>query len=112
LSSPRKRKAPDRPTSPPANLYVLSIFLTGGPVNKKFANKVVNRVIEIRGDQTLGQLHEAIFEAYDRWEQHLYEFQLGKRRSIRRVLTMAFPIRSQRRTKSSTHARQNWMNWA
>src|SRR5207248_7872532 len=30
-------------------------------------------------DQTLEQLHDAIFRAYDRWDQHAYEFQLGKR---------------------------------
>ena len=36
-------------------------------------------MIEIRGDQTLEQLHQAIFKAYDRWEEHLYEFQFGKR---------------------------------
>jgi hypothetical protein len=65
--------------APPANLYVLSVFLTGGPTSEKFANKVISRVIEIRGDQTLEQLHDAIFQAYDRWDQHLYEFQFGKR---------------------------------
>jgi hypothetical protein len=63
----------------PASLYVLSVFLTGGPVSEKFAKKEVSRVIEIRGDQTLEQLHEAIFNAFDRWDHHLYEFQLGKR---------------------------------
>jgi hypothetical protein len=57
----------------------LSVILTGGPISKKFAGKEISRVIEIRGDQTLEQLHHAIFEAYDRWEDHLYEFQLGKR---------------------------------
>ena len=36
-------------------------------------------MIEIRGDQTLEQLHQAIFNAYDRREEHLYEFQFGKR---------------------------------
>jgi hypothetical protein len=74
---------PSRPVvpaaTPPANLYVLSVFLTGGPVSKKFANKRISRVIEIRGDQTLGQLHAAIFKAFDRWEEHLFEFQFGKR---------------------------------
>lgn len=66
-------------TSIPANLYVLSMYLMSGPVSKKFASKVVSRVIEIRGDQTLEDLHQAIFLAYDRWEHHMYEFQLGKR---------------------------------
>jgi hypothetical protein len=54
-------------------------FLVGGPTSKKFANKEISRVIEIRGDQTLEQLHDAIFKAYDRWESHLFEFPFGKR---------------------------------
>lgn len=71
--------APAASSSPPANLYVLAIFLVGGPVGPKFCGKEISRVIEIRGDQTLDQLHQAIFEAYDRWEQHAYEFQFGRR---------------------------------
>ena len=80
LTEPAMRKAA-APTeaAPPANLYVLTFFLTGGPTGEKFANKVISRTIEIRGDQTLAQLHEAAFQAYDRWDQHLYEFQFGKR---------------------------------
>ncbi len=74
------RRRPDLPPpAPPANLYVFLVYLTGGPTSKKFANKEISRVIEIRGDQTLEQLHQAIFKAYDRWDEHLYEFQLGKR---------------------------------
>jgi pRiA4b ORF-3-like protein/LexA DNA binding domain-containing protein len=65
--------------APPAKLYVVSVFLVNGPTSKKFANKEISRVIEIRGDQTLEQLHHAIFKAYDRWDEHLYEFQFGKR---------------------------------
>jgi len=60
-------------------LYVLWVFLRSGPTSKKFANKEISRLIEIRGDQTLEQLHHAIFKAYDRWDEHLYEFQFGKR---------------------------------
>ena len=63
----------------PRILYVVSVYLSGGPIDKKYANKEISRVIEIRGDQTLEQLHQAIFKAYDRWEEHLYEFQFGKR---------------------------------
>jgi hypothetical protein len=66
-------------SAPPAKLYVITVFLTGGPTSDKFANKTISRVIEIRGDQTLDQLHQAIFNAYDRWDEHLYEFQFGKR---------------------------------
>jgi len=79
----RPEKRPVSPVTaasvPPANLYVLSVFLVGGPVSKNFANKEVRRVIEIRGDQTLEHLHRAIFQAYDRREEHMYEFQFGKR---------------------------------
>jgi hypothetical protein len=76
-NQPRQQEVPSSTT--PANLYVLSVFLTAGPVSEKFANKVVERVIEVRGDQTLEQLHRAIFHAFDRWDEHLYEFQFGKR---------------------------------
>jgi hypothetical protein len=67
------------PAAPPENLYVLGIFLRAGPISEKFASKVVRRDIEIRGDQTLEQLHEAIFTAFERDDEHLYEFQFGKR---------------------------------
>jgi len=66
-------------TAPPANLYVVSVFLADGPVGEQFANKVISRTIEVRGDQTLEQLHRAIFAAFDRSDEHLYEFQFGKR---------------------------------
>jgi hypothetical protein len=61
------------------SLYTLEVHLTGGPVTEEFvqANPSVVRTIEIRGDQTLEDLHEAIFEAFDRWDQHMYEFQFG-----------------------------------
>lgn len=78
-SSKRPRGGSQTPAAPSANLYVLGVYLKGGPVSRKYANKVISRVIEIRGDQTLEQLHQAIFEAYDRWEHHLYEFQFGER---------------------------------
>lgn len=32
----------------------------------------------MRGDQTLADLHHAIFDAYGREEEHVYEFQFGK----------------------------------
>jgi hypothetical protein len=75
---PAKRWMATSPAAP-ARLYVFKVFLTGGPVAKKFVNKETSRVIEIRGDQTLDDLHQAIFKAYDRWDEHLYEFQFGKR---------------------------------
>ncbi len=78
-AAPANRPAATPTPAPPATLYVLLVYLMGGPTSEKFTNKVISRVIEIRGDQTLAQLHEAIFKAYDRWDQHLYEFHFGKR---------------------------------
>ena len=61
-------------------LYTLEVFIISGPVTEKFAKKnpVISRTIQIRGDQTLEDLHHAIFDAFGRWEEHMYEFQFGK----------------------------------
>jgi hypothetical protein len=61
-------------------LYTLEVFLLSGPITEKFAKKnpVVSRTIQMRGDQTLEDLHHAIFNAFGRWEEHMYEFQFGK----------------------------------
>ena len=74
---PRQHRpiAPDNPL-----FYTLEVFLTGGPITEKFAKKnpVVSRTIKMRGDQTLEELHYAIFDAFGRFEEHMYEFQFGK----------------------------------
>lgn len=64
----------------PNQLYTLEVFIIEGPVTEEFAraNPVMSRTIEIQGRQTLEQLHAAIFEAFDRREQHPYEFHLGE----------------------------------
>jgi hypothetical protein len=61
------------------NIYTLEVFLITGPVDKKFIKKnpVISRTLEIRGDQTLAELHKVIFKAFDRFDEHLYEFQVG-----------------------------------
>jgi hypothetical protein len=61
-------------------LYTLEVFLLSGQITEKFAkkNRVVSRTIQIRGDQTLEDLHRAIFDAFGRWEEHMYEFQFGE----------------------------------
>jgi hypothetical protein len=68
-----------RPPAPPATLYVVSVYLLAGPARGRSLNKQISRVIEIRGDQTLEELHYAIFSAFDRSDDHLYEFQFGTR---------------------------------
>ena len=61
-------------------LYTLDVFLISGPISEKFAEKnpVISRTIKVRGDQTLKELHHAIFEAFERYDEHMYEFQFGK----------------------------------
>jgi hypothetical protein len=83
-----------------SRLYTLEVFIIGGPIIEKFAkrNPVISRTIKIQGDQTLEDLHYAIFDAFDRWEQHMYEFQFGKGpndpKGKRYVLPGAFEGRS------------------
>ncbi len=68
------------PSSPDA-LYVLDVFLVSGPVSDKFIakNPEISRTIEIKGSNTLEDLHNIIFEGFDREEAHMYEFQVGGR---------------------------------
>jgi hypothetical protein len=63
----------------PVQLYTLDVFIVIGPITESFAEKnpVISRTIQIRGDQTLEDLHHAIFDAFDREDEHLYEFQVG-----------------------------------
>ncbi|SRR3989339_642193 len=59
-------------------VYVLDIGLIEGLVEDEFIeeNPTVFRTIEIQGHQTLEQLHQIIFKAFNREEDHPYEFQL------------------------------------
>ena len=65
----------------PARLYTLKVSLLSGPVTEAFAEKnpVVSRTIQMTGGQTLADLHDAIYDAFDREEEHMHEFQFGKR---------------------------------
>lgn len=71
-------------------VYRLEVSLVSGLVSKAFVEKnpQVQRTIEIRGDQTLEDLHFAIFDAYDREDEHLYEFTIfgPSKRQVRRFL--------------------------
>jgi hypothetical protein len=65
-------------------LYTLDVFIIGGPMTESFLKKtrVISRTIRIRGDQTLEELHRVIFDAFDREEEHMYEFQVGGERPM------------------------------
>jgi len=51
-------------------LYVFKVSLSH--------NKKIWRRIEILGNQSLDQLHESIFYAFDRYDPHMYSFYLTK----------------------------------
>ena len=59
--------------------YTLEVSIIGGRMKKAFVRKnpVCSRTIEILSSQTLADLHQAIFDAFDRWDEHMYEFQFG-----------------------------------
>ena len=62
-----------------ANVYLLSVYVESGAFKKRYKSNQLRRDIEIRGDQTLDDLHETIFSAFDRDDEHLYEFQFGRK---------------------------------
>ena len=68
----RPKKSPVKPHEPAdrggVRLYTLEVFILSGPVSEKFVKKnpVMSRTIQVRGDQTLEDLHHAIFDAFDR----------------------------------------------
>lgn len=72
------------PATGSQRVYELEVSILSGPVMEDFAkaNPVVSRTIQIRGDQTLAKLHEAIFDAFDRDDEHMYEFQVGGKRPM------------------------------
>ena len=80
-TSAKQLQARDKPGAlPPAALnrvYTLDVTLVGGPVAEDDIDEEIVRRINILGRQTLHDLHEAIFDAFERWEEHLYEFNLG-----------------------------------
>lgn len=54
-------------------LYTLRVILFPNPPFFE-GDREVWREIHIDDSHTLEDLHNAIFEAFDRWDQHLYEF--------------------------------------
>lgn len=59
-------------------VYTLTVYLIQGPMTEEFEGEEISRTVRIRGDQTLEDLHRIIFGAFDRWEKHGYEFNLGE----------------------------------
>lgn len=74
-------------------VYTLCVTLKDGDVCAEFCEKnpVVSRTIEIRGDQSLYELHLAIQRAFGWDNDHLWEFQLGGTRMGDRKATRYGP---------------------
>ncbi len=77
--TPAKIKAGQRTAAKATEyLYALTIHIIDGPMSEEYQGQEISRTIQIKGSQTLEALHYAIFEAFERWENHMYEFNLGK----------------------------------
>jgi hypothetical protein len=89
----KKSEQVEEPTAPsqaakgtnsnPNALYVLDVWILGGPMTEKFRKKnpEISPTIEIKGSNTLQDLHDILFTAFNRQEAHMYEFQVGGSRS-------------------------------
>ena len=79
MSKPRNHSAGNGGGKGGVRLYTLEVVLAEGPVSEEFLeqNPDVSRTIEIRGDQTLEDLHEAALAAFDRTDDQLFTFYLG-----------------------------------
>jgi hypothetical protein len=93
-SRPKKRKKAKKPEQGTPRVYTLNVKLVSGLVTEEFVdrNPVVSRAIQIRGDQTLETLHYAIFDAFGRDDEHLYEFQFGDRPQARKNKRYVLPM--------------------
>lgn len=62
-----------------SRLFTLNVFIIDGPISDAFlqTNPIISRTIQIRADQTLEKLHHTIFDAFDREDEHGYEFQIS-----------------------------------
>lgn len=58
-------------------VYTFKVTLIEGPLSFSFAwkNPEISRTIRIPGGQSFGDLHEAVFHAFNRTSRRLYEFQ-------------------------------------
>ena len=75
----RKSQTPQDAAGGQPRLFELRVYLMTSRSIRRYpkGNRAVSRTILIRGDQTLEDLHEAIFTAFDRYDEHMYEFQIG-----------------------------------
>ncbi len=83
----------ERDFPPGGRVYTLQVALLWGrgwryPLRGEGS---VVRVIEMRGEQTLRDLHWAIYSAFDRDEEHLYLFEFGRKPKDRSAVQYVLP---------------------
>ena len=63
----------------PKVAYTFEVTLLGDRMPEEFIGKgqTISRTIRIGGEYALNALHRIIFIAFDRYDEHLYEFQFG-----------------------------------
>ncbi len=62
---------------PRPNAYILRVYLVSGPYGEESVGHEIFRTLKVRGDQTLEDLHHAIFCAYGREQDRYYDFCLS-----------------------------------
>ncbi len=71
-------------------IFRLEVTLLSGPITNAFMREnpePPSRTIEILGSQSLIDLHEIIFKAFDREDQHMFEFQVGGKKPMDKKAT-------------------------
>lgn len=77
-AAPATKAGKKSAASQTSHVYTLKVYLQDGPISDAYAGQEISRQIDILGHQTLHDLHRTIFTAFERWEEHLYEFNLGE----------------------------------
>ena len=71
-------------------IFRFEVRLLSGPVTSSFVDRhpeAPSRIIDIRGSQTLDDLHDVIFRAFNRYDEHMYEFQIGGKKPMDKKAT-------------------------
>lgn len=70
----------------PKVAYTLEATILYDRIHPMFVGKdrLVSRTLRIGGEYSLGALHHLLFKAFDRHDEHLYEFQIGGKRPMDR----------------------------
>jgi hypothetical protein len=68
-------------------IFTFEVKLLDGLMTEEFVktNKKVTRTVELKASQTLDHLHKIIFTAFDHFDPHLYEFEIGGKGPMDRI---------------------------